>query len=266
VRATCVECLPASRPAADAIDSHSGLQYSWDRGRGHRPPLLAAVQPEGPLVVIRRVDVHKQRPVRIVRRDFLRSDLTDCQIRERVSDPQLPVQDPSLDCGGCTLGVDRTERMEPVGGAGHDGVNAEALGHEPTQERRRQERHIARDHQHPAAHRRFDCRVDATERPAARQQIRDDADTGRWGTAVGICGDEQDRGGNLAEDRYLAIENLRRPDTESTLVASAEAPGPSARENGCRDWFVQRFYLSRKCVKLESDASSWPACTRALPT
>jgi hypothetical protein len=114
--------------------------------------------------------------------------------------------------------------------------------------------------------RRPDRRVDAAERPAAGQQIRYLADTEYLDTAVGMRGDEQDRGGNLAEDRYLAVKYQRRPDTESALVASAEPPGPPARENGCRDWFVQRFYLSRKCAKLESDATSLPACTTASPT
>ena len=127
--------------------------------------------------------------------------------------------------------VVRAQRLVAVAPARDRDVRLLPGFDDPGQERRRDERHVTGEHQHgPGGV--GERRVDAAHAAAARHGVNQHGHAG-VGELLRRVRDDDDAGHQALEHVELARQNGPPADDDSALVASAEAPGAAAGENGC---------------------------------
>ena len=114
-------------------------------------------------------------------------------------------------------------------GARHHGVGLACEVEQILRQRRFDERHVARDHEHRVAARVGQRGVQTAERPAARDEV---------------LGDDENIVRQQRELGNLTITNRAAVDDQRALVAAAEARGLSAVQNGCGEHAMAAAILS----------------------
>ena len=128
---------------------------------------LHATESLGPLIIMRRVDVHKEQAVRIAGRYEFLPDFLDPQFLDGKRGLQCSCLDPAAQDVGARRRPRRAERLVAARAPRNHELGRRRRG-EPLEQRQREERQIAADNQRALARRCQQRRVDAAERPGAR--------------------------------------------------------------------------------------------------
>jgi len=148
---------------------------------------------------------------------------------------------------GARARVNRTQWLVAARMPRNDDVGIDHCGETP-QQARRDERHVARDHERPVAGRMHDGGVDSAERPGVRHLVRDDAQASGRPRRI-VAADHEYRICHLSQSFELPVDDRGRPNHERALVHALKACRASPGQNGGSQTALFRHSQIVKSIK-----------------